>query len=460
MATATFDAETGTDGTTLTAANSGWGVVTGSWAFQAAAARSGVLGYRGSLSGTTIMSLAGTGLTSGVGSNAQRHRGYIRVSAYPTSGTAIIFVTRASNAAEKASIRMDTTGHLLVFVNGGATAVFTSTYVVPLNTWVRIEMVISGGGGTTSTGILGFGAVTGTAVITTTNSSTNAYYYSTASAVGSTAAFGNYLFGKMDSTSSWTANFDLDDVAGDNSTDAAKTWTSAPSTWLGPGATTFSSVLAAAATAGFTIGGRKDLGGAVPLAAAGAMSVSGSNFAVRSATLATSAAASLAIGSSGNSAVLPLAGAGALAVGGSRTMSAGLVLAGTGAMALAATQALSAVLAMRGTPILVLAPDTSRSIVWAARGTPGLTVGGPVSIAALASFQATAAMEILGRVIADIHPYDNVTAVLLEPKVAAVILPHRKSALLLDNGKGIADVLSNSATALLLPGGMLAVIQD
>lgn len=539
MATFTATAEEGTNGNTVAVGT--WAVVNGSVTYQSAAARMGNLGYRFTFSGTPIVSVWSNALTTGVGGSAGRWRWNMKVSAYPSSGIAMIFQMTAANGSELCSVRMDTAGHLLVYAMG--TLVFTSTYVVPLNTLTRCELVMASGGNTTTTGILGFGAVTGDATITTTNSASNAYYYSTTSGVGSSAAYGNFKLGKAEGTSSWTGTMDIDDVAGDNSTNAAKTWTSSPTTWIGKGASSLSSVLVAVSTAGFTIGGRKDiLAPTVAAGAAGTLVISGSTFGTKSSVLPVSALSSFSIapsvselavlamagGSSfavsglktvsavlaaaaagalvvspvrtqfavlqmdagspamvvgplrtqfsvlsmsalglfspipnpGQSQPITLAAVAALSIAGSKALSASLVLAGTGAMALAGSKALTAVLAVRGTPALAVAGLGSRSIVWAARGTPALTVGPFRTALAVWSVRATPTFEILGRVIGDIHPYDNVLAFVIPKQMLAILLPYSKTARLLDNGSRIVRVFDNSVEAVPLASGMLAVIQD
>lgn len=540
--TLTMTAETGTDGAVITS-----GTV-GSMQYSGAAPQSGNLNYRLNQSGTSANYYSTSALASSTstGQPAQRWRSYHKISAYPTGANGTLLDQVSVNGLGLDWRVQVTPSGNIVLLNGGSVVVFTSTYVVPLNTWFRIE-VVSQIGATTSTGKLGLGVVTGRTPLTATNSSSQAYFYSAATNVSSNAGQGPTRVGKADTTTSWTCTHDWDDVQGDSTAGGvAITWTSAPSTWIGPGAftATLSAVLAAAATAGMTVAGRKDIsGGGLVAGAAGALAVAGSSFAVASSALsasaagglsiapsltlppvlsmaapnslvvlaglktiapalATSAAASLVVGpvrtqfgvvsmvagspamavgtlrtqfsvvpmsglavfspipNPGQSSPITLAGLAGLVVTGRQAASAGLALAGAGQMALAGSKALSPVLAVRGTPTLAVGVLLSRSILWAARGTPALTVGSLRTALAVWSVRGTAAFDILGRVIGDIHPHDNVIALLLEAGALAQILPHRKAAQLLDNGKGIADVLSNSTAALLLPGGMLAVIQD
>lgn len=539
MAVFAANAEEGTEGATVTVGV--WAVVTGNIIYTSPAARMGGLGYRFTFTGTPIVNLWSNTLTTATGSQAQRHRWNMKVSAYPSSGIAMVFQTAVSNGTEYASVRMDTAGHLLVYSNG--VLKFTSTYVVPLNTYVRCELVIAGGGATTTTGILGFGAVTGNVAITATNSASNAYYYAT-NVFGSSAAFGNFKYGKNESTSVWTGTLDIDDVAGDNSTNAAKTWTSAPSTWLGPGASSLTSVLAAAATAGFTIGGRKDITGPTLVASASStLAIAGSRFGTASSVLSVAALSSFTIAPSVSElAVLPMAAGGSLSIAGFKTLSAVLTAAANGtltigavrtqfgttllanagsaftigaplrtqfgaislgatstfaiitnggfsgallldalssftvtgrkdisavlpvgavgSLAIAGRKDLPYVLSMRGTPTLTIAALVSRQMVLAMRGTPVLVIGPLRTAIVVLSMNAVASLVNLGRVIGDIHPYDNVIAVVLSRGVLAVPFPSGNLASVLDSGRRSSVVLEGGGQAAIFPSGMIAVIQD
>lgn len=414
MASFNFTAEGSTEGHVATTAD--FPAVSGTTTFTAAAKHMGSFGYRQNPTGPIVYCLSNA-LATGVGSNAQRFRFYVRMSALPTSGNAMIFQTQVPNAANLVNVRVNPSGQLLLFVGGDSTPLYTSTFVVPLNTWVRIELVQSEGGGTTSTGIVGFGAVVGSAALTAVNSSTQAYFYATNASNGTTAGLGNFEFGKLESTSVWTCTLDWDDLTGDNSSDAAKTWTSNPSTWLGPGPQELTVVLAAASTAGMTVGGYKDLSPSV-LAASATAALVNNGQRVQLSSMSAGAIGSLALtpaldvrtvlstAALGSLAVLntldtPLgtwiaAGTGLMSLGAVRTQLGDLALGAGGLLSVGALRTQFATLPMAGVSVFVPIPNPGQSGISTLDAVASLALAGSKTIPLTLLASAAGALGLSG----------------------------------------------------------------
>lgn len=540
MATALYNAENGTAGSNVTTSH--WPAVSpaGAWTFQTAAARLGNLGYRLATAGTTTAYLLSNALVTSAASNAERFRLYIKCTARPTSGNAMIFQTQAPNGTNLVNVMMTPSGTLQV--NDQSALKFTSTFVVPLNTWVRIELVVSGGGGTTTTGIIGFGARADNLALSTTNDATNAYYWTTTAACGGTAGWGNFAVGKNEATSSWTASVDFDDITGDNSSEAARTWTSAPSTWIGPGANppvTFSVAWSAVSTAGMTVGGRVDLApgevlsaatsllvldgvrgqnsilpmvagyddftiataqtdrlGILPMTGSSTLSVAGGNqlqfvlalTAGSSATLGpvreqlygvtlAAAGGSLTIGplrsqfatvpmvgtaifipipNPGQSGIWLATGQGSLTISGTDLLSFVLGVNAAAQLGVGGLKSLSSVLTVWGTPTLTVGGLKTLSAAWSAAASSALVVSGQKSLSSTLSMSALARLVIAARVFADIHPYDDVLAKVLDGSALAVPLANGARVLLMGDGLRKAVLLTQLANAKLLTGPALS----
>lgn len=566
-------AETGTDGAAITT-----GVV-GSWQYSSAAKRSGNLGYRFNQSGTTANNYTSGQLASSVasGTTSERWRGYHKISAYPAAGSVggLYTVKSQNGTIDILRIWINSNGTLgLGDANG--TTLYTSIYAVPLNTFFRIEFVVQVG--TTGTvGIIGFGAVTGSSTLTTTNSSTQAYYWTTTANTGSNSGHGNTVIGKNDTTNTWTCSSDLDDVSADSAA-AAPTWTSNPSTWVGPGVSTSSSVMAAAASGILAVNGAKndistsvmvastalivldgvrgqnsvlaaasatslsvavqtDRVGILSLAGLGALAISGSDTISSSIALAglggltvgavreqlfvlvmNAAGSSLAVtplrtqpatilmsGTSifvsiptpGQSDILPLASQGMLSVAGSDLLSFVLPLGAVAALNPTGSKSLGGVLAALGVATLAVGGLGSRTVVLAASGTPAMSIALLVTHSGVWVASGVAGLGLLVRVFPDIHPYDNVLAAVLNG--SGLVVPYLNSVrgVVLDGGLRTAPVLigsgagqvlsiralvsvllatgqatpldsgrrngivqSGTAVAVMLPNGMIAVVQD
>lgn len=162
----------------------------------------------------------------------------------------------------------------------------------------------------------------------------------------------------------------------------------------------------------------------------------------------------------GWSLVLTAAGQGGLTVVGRKDAAAVLAAAGVGALALTGRKDAAAVLAARGLPTLAVAGQASRGLVLAVRATPGLTVAGLRSALSLLVARAVGQLVVGGRVIGVIYFYDNVLAIVLDRGGEVSLLPNAVALEVLANGRSVAAVLNESAQAEVIPGGMLAVIQE
>jgi hypothetical protein len=209
-------AEGGTNGATVTTANSA-GASGNAWSsvniasgttlvFATAAAYKGSLGYR---------MTQGTG--TGVGANVRwdltgwlqaRGRFYLRATAYPTQLTRVLLVNDTSFTNTMATVVLNTAGKLLV--RDSNSVLFTSTTAIPLNTWVRVEWVVTPGT-TSSNGVVRFAWASGDAAATETFAST--------SANTGTAGLGRMFLGKNSGT--WNTTLDVDDIAADDASATA-----------------------------------------------------------------------------------------------------------------------------------------------------------------------------------------------------------------------------------------------
>lgn len=535
--TLTMTGESGTDGAAITGTD-----VVGSWQYSSAAKRSGNMGYRFNQSGTTANNYIAAGLASTIasGTTSERWRAYHKISAYPASGSVgrLYTVKSQNGTVEILRIWINSNG-TLGLGDGNGTTLYTSTYVVPLNTFFRIEFVMQVG--TTGTvGIIGFGAVTGSSTLTTTNSSTQAYYWTTTANTGSNSAHGNTIVGKNDTTNTWTCSSDFDDVQADSAS-AAPTWTSNPSTWVGPGVSTNSSVMAAAASGALSINGAKnDISTSVMVASTALMVLDGvrgqnsvlstaglgslsiapqtdrvgvlafavpDSMVVLSGTKAISSSIALAglggvtigavreqlfgltlaaggqmtlgpirtqiaaiqmVGTSifvsipnpGLSGVLPFAGQGLLLLAGSDSISSALALSAAPQLAVVGSKTLPGVIPLSGASALALGPLKTMSGLWVARATPALGLSISHVILPTVSMSALGQLLVAGRVIGDIHPWDNVIGVVLSHGGLATLLPNSVIAAVLDGGKRNAAILSTAGLGIVLPNGMIAVIQN
>jgi hypothetical protein len=247
-------AEGGTDGTTVTAANSGGAsgqafssVTIGSGAtvkFSAAAAYTGSLGY---LMGTTAaVGFSMRCLNTPASAPVEKLRFYRRLTGYPTSTMQHIQFVNGSSSAF-GYIHLLTTGQMRIIDANNAT-VWTSSASVPLNTWVRTEVNIAPGTSST-TGAINFLWAVGDGPPDAGNTFTG-----TGLNFGTTASVLYLSIGKI-SGAGTIANLNTDNYAWDGSS-------SDISTFLGPVQTS------TAASASGAIG----LGGAATPAAAGQVS--------------------------------------------------------------------------------------------------------------------------------------------------------------------------------------------
>ncbi|WP_372728979.1 hypothetical protein, partial [Nocardioides sp.] len=207
-------AEGGTNGVTVTTANSG-GASGDAWdsmyvpsgqsiTFASAAAQKGTLGYR-----------MVYGSASGVGANVRwtltgwpqlRARWYMRFSAYPTGMASFCYVTNAGNADAIAWLRMDASGKFIVQGDWNDVDLFRSAAAIPLNTWIRVELAMVPGT-TISNGVIKFAYATADAAPTETYSNTSAN-------LDVYGNLGRLYVGKVDGP--WNATVDFDDLAADD----------------------------------------------------------------------------------------------------------------------------------------------------------------------------------------------------------------------------------------------------
>jgi hypothetical protein len=134
--------ENGTDGVATTTSNTVYSSFTGVPVFDNAAFVAGALSGMSTSAGTAS-SFATQNLPSPV--TDRYFRRYLRVSAWPTGATVLPLVrTRNSSTTNTtAQIVMNTSGQLVLRDNN--TAVATSTTVIGLNSWFRVEWHIAGG---------------------------------------------------------------------------------------------------------------------------------------------------------------------------------------------------------------------------------------------------------------------------------------------------------------------------
>lgn len=224
MSLAVFDAESGTDNTTLTTGNTGFANVTigvgGTATFEATGALFGSLSYQlVQASGTTTnFRVDPAGLSS-----AYRTSIAFSVSALPAAGQTpqMFYWTNTANGAIIALVALNSLGQLVVQCSGST--VLTSTLAIVPGTVYLLDVVMDVGT-TTSNGRFGMGCVALGTPLTNVNGSNNAYYYSAAANLGTTG-IGRQLMGKMSATWAVTQRIEF---ATDDTTD----FTSDPATWL------------------------------------------------------------------------------------------------------------------------------------------------------------------------------------------------------------------------------------
>lgn len=205
-------ADGGTDGGTVTAANSAGGsgtawdlvsIPTGALTFSAAQAQQGALSY----AVTTTASSAGEGLLrwgDSLGLTAASSRVFVYLpAANPTVNTSLVrFSTNnAGTVANACTLTLNTIGKLLVQDSAGA-VLFTSASALPKSTWVRLELYCQPG--TSTTGVIGAGYATGTGAL--------AEQYTSSTANIGSGPIGRWQIGKLAGT--WaTQTFYLDNAA-------------------------------------------------------------------------------------------------------------------------------------------------------------------------------------------------------------------------------------------------------
>jgi hypothetical protein len=224
-----FNAETGTDGTTLTAGNSGFTTVSGITRFSTAAAHSGNLGYRVTIAAGGAITYTNAQVSTGSVAASELARSYFKISAYPTAEQEIIF-SNSNTGFGPISIRLQPNGTLKVYNQGPV--LYTSTYVVPLNQWVRVEWVANQNG--TASAPFGFGVTTGETPLTTTDSSINGYFWTTTANLTTAGGWAVNGFGETD-PANWPVGttIDYDDIYVIADVGVVS-FTSDPATWIGP----------------------------------------------------------------------------------------------------------------------------------------------------------------------------------------------------------------------------------
>ena len=206
-------AEGGTNGVTVTTANSGglsgdpWSSVSiaagTTMVFSTAAAYKGSLGYRDTYG--TVSGGYTNRRRSVVGWTQFRDRWYFRFSALPSVSVQLAYVGNASGSTVLARVILLTNGKIGV-QNRAGTTVFTSAASLSINTWYRVEWIVVPGT-TTSNGTIRFtyAAADGAAIET---------YASTSANTGTSGNLGTLFVGKLAGT--WNATVDWDDFAADD----------------------------------------------------------------------------------------------------------------------------------------------------------------------------------------------------------------------------------------------------
>lgn len=210
MAVWTNSAEGGTNGTTVTTANSGgvsgnaFGLVSiGSGAaltYSTAAAYRGSLGY--AISTTSAIAVyAGTG--SGLGYARSRIRYYLNLGAYPSG--VIQHVQVATSGGGIFYLYLSETGQISV-INAAGTAVKTFP-AISLNTWYRIEFIAQPN--TSTSGVLRAAIYAGDSL-----TAIDSYASTTADAGSGTINLVN--FGKLNNAQTWATGGRIDSISIDD----------------------------------------------------------------------------------------------------------------------------------------------------------------------------------------------------------------------------------------------------
>jgi hypothetical protein len=214
-------AEGGTNGATVTVANSG-GLSGDAFDFTdvpagttftvaTAAAYKGTKGYRFTQgTGSGYGAYGRWGLS---GWTVARLRLYFRTSAYPSANTCPVGVTNGANTSYLGTVWLTPTGNLQVR-NTSGTVLYTSA-VIPLNSWVRIELIVVPGT-TPTNGQIRFAWGLADAAATET-------YYAPSANTGTAGTLGKLYFGKTAGV--WNATTDFDDLLIDDQS---------ATTYLGP----------------------------------------------------------------------------------------------------------------------------------------------------------------------------------------------------------------------------------
>lgn len=224
MSLAVFDAEAGTDNTTLTTGNTGFAAVSigasATATFEATGALFGALSYQlvhPSGSNTNVrIDPAGY-------SSFYRLSWAFSISALPPAGQTpqVLYFTNTANATIIALVAINSAGQLVV-QNSGVT-ILTSTMTVTPGVTYLLDIVLDVGT-TSSNGRFGLGMVALGDSLSSTNGASNVYVWTAAANLGTTG-IGRVLIGKMNTTWAATQRFE---IAVDDTTD----FTSDPATWL------------------------------------------------------------------------------------------------------------------------------------------------------------------------------------------------------------------------------------
>lgn len=132
----TEDFESGTNGAALTTANTIFTSVDAGWTFSAASPTP----VHGSLNGKVSAAAATSAVATNTftGQPVLYRRFYVQLNSYPVgSGTIVHLALSRAAGTNQGQIRVNTAGNL-VLRDGGNTA-WTSTTILPLNQWIRIE---------------------------------------------------------------------------------------------------------------------------------------------------------------------------------------------------------------------------------------------------------------------------------------------------------------------------------
>lgn len=469
MAVWTNNAEGGTDGAAVTAANSGGAsgdplvnaTVDGTNSFIRYAAANALLesmAYQMDVptSGHAYLQF-GNLQTNAYG----RLRFHMIMTAYPSATKQ--FIQTVHSPAGPVYLYMNAVGKMSV-INAAGTTVYTFANAIPLNTRVRIEVIVK----------IGTTTANGTVKAAWAYGNDVAYveqYSSSALNTGPTGTFVRYNVGSVSSSGIWR-NFYIDDITVDDDTSL---------TFMGPSTTEFLADIEMDAVAGMSVDAVRETMSVVGFGVSSSMTIDAvrQQFAVLPMTAAPRAVVS---GVNSRVSVLPVAGVGTLAIktspignllmgalseftvedaagvkfsiwkasvvpaaslAGMFAQQGAIVLAGSSQAIWGPLRTQPAVLAMRGTPTFAPRPGVVATVL--VRVTPALVLNSQQSylrtvLAAVLPRMVISSVKVVG----DIHPSERVLSVILGGSFSAILDLLSADAELLGDGEGLATITRGS----------------